>query len=337
MAIEQIKKIIDGDRTNPQSSIARNIADLFDAGYALHQMAELHIRGKKRMSLKLLDTSLRALFTQIDATAAYLPTLRKVPSMQAFIPKGMPSIMNKMKRVGRDIYQHGVSAGKADRMPPSEVAEAIGALPMEEFAKALADSYKQVMNSKYHRDGVEIDTDKELRKRIDVYRKEYANLPTSLSGKLFQAFRCPVVPLFSDMSVHLDPKKVELLDLDIDVMEDNFMVIKDQMVIAFDHKRMEWFSGFKKDGKGNVRVQRIRGQRLNKEDNKISNDILEVIEQINKRSSTRYSLASTNLVPNPRNANMWMAWVIPEKTHQRLLSVLSTTEIKWGLPFNLSN
>jgi hypothetical protein len=174
-----------------------------------------------------------------------------------------------------------------------------------------------------------------LGRAIKAYARYHSNLPTSLRGLPFKAFRMPIIPNFQDIGLQIDiESKLKLLGFKVKMLSDAFPVIEDQFLIAFDHKQMEIDSGVRKDKDGNFRVMRKTGPKEKIAANEATDKLLAVLESINEKSHERYALGSTMFIPNPRNPKLWLAWVVRENQRKGLAQMTSTIEAGWGLPMS---
>lgn len=174
-----------------------------------------------------------------------------------------------------------------------------------------------------------------LGRAIKAYSRFYNDLPTSLRGLPFKAFRMPIIPDFQDVGLQIDiEQKLKRLGFKVKMLGDAFPVIEDQFLIAFDHKQMEIDSGVRKNKAGNFVVVRRTGPKEKIAANEATDKLLAVLESINEKSHERYALGSTMFIPNPRNSKLWLAWVVRENQRKGLAQMTSTVEAGWGLPMS---
>ena len=323
------------DETHP--TVARPLVELYLACKAL-QVVALNVRNKTaKMKLSDMDKIMKAIFTSIDNAESVLKqyTSSQDTRLKLLVPVGIQRVFNQLRRVTKDIYTVTIEAGKSERLKPSEVADIIStSFPIQALSDMLMSNEARV--TQHHlkqRMGADKQSDMAMKKVADQFKKSYNKLPTSLGGKLFSAFEMPVVPLFADMAVQIDPSVLTRIGIKVTQIGDGFTVLDRQMLLAFDHKAMGWKSNLRISASGSKTIHMSAPKSVIKGNSQVD-DIREVLDQINAKSSTKYDLASTMFVANPRSPAIWLAWIIPANQRQRMQQEMKTTEVQWDLPFS---
>jgi hypothetical protein len=157
----------------------------------------------------------------------------------------------------------------------------------------------------------------------------------NLRGLSFKVFHMPVVPVYVEGKTKFDmPERLARAGFKVTPVGDAYLVLENQYLLAFDHKEMGIDVGVRKV-KGKFKVMHRSGPKEEIARTEATTKILDLLDQINDASNgTRYSLASTTFVPNPRNANIWFAWIVTEHQRKILALHLNTIEVEWDLPFS---
>lgn len=332
----ELEALIKGMKNSSHPEIPNCLAGLFAAVSGLDTMFADYAKGTRKLSLVALKNSYAAVFAALDDVDSKIRAYRTDPRLKVLIPQGYSKLASKIKRVTVDMHTVSVAAPKSERVGARELTSMFRtSFPTLELYQLLIDSAKRVKQSRLSAKlGDSSSADAEIKKLAGSYSKFYSKLPMRLNGVPFKAFKMPITPLFEDMSAQFEPERLERAGMDVTRIGDGYIVLENQVLLAFDHDAMGWKSGMKNVG-GQTKILRLTGPKAERRGHEMEDDINNVLETINKQSSTKYALASKQLLPNPRNAKIWLAWVVPAAHRRSLEQALRTFEVSWGLPFNM--
>lgn len=301
---------------------------------ALHDHFADYRSGKAKLSLKTLGTIYKAILDALDDVDRKFKAYKTSSELKELIPVGYAKIATRVRRVVVDLHQVSAGAPKAERVGARELVQMyLDSFPHHDFVEMLIASYERV---KAKRQTAKLGSssvgDREVKKLASSYSKYYSKLPRDLKGFPFKAFRIPITPLYEDVAAQIDPGIIERAGFDVTRVGDGYLVLENQNIIAFDYEAMGWESGFSNTIKGTKVIQLTGPQRVAYGQAKVDS-INSVLDTINAKSSVKFVLASTLLIPNPRNPKIWLAWIVSTSQRRHLEQALKTTEVVWGLPF----
>lgn len=334
---KELDALIKRERGIENPTVATPLVELYEKGKALELTAVLHRTKIKKMTLKVLDTNLRELLEALDTAERMTKQYAKSPhaNLKLLAPVGIQRVIDAMRRFAKDLYTCTVAAGAAERLKLSETVSFIDtSFPLQNLTDMLMSNEARVTQVHLKaRLGADKNSDKTMKRVADKFKKTFNKLPTSLGGKMFTAFEMPVVPLFADMSVQIDPAVLTRVGMKVTQIGDAFLVLDRQMLLAFDHKAMGWKSKLRTTATG-TRAIYLTGPKAAARSAEQVDDVNEVLQQINAKSSTQYELGSTIFIANPRAPSMWLAWIMPAAQRKRMQNEMRTTEVQWDLPFS---
>lgn len=180
--------------------------------------------------------------------------------------------------------------------------------------------------------------DEHLKDKITKIKSAKASLPKSISGP-YSLIRSPVVAIFDQHdggrkdrpmgtgTVNRNFNKNALLDqFGIKyVMLDDYVILQDQVMLAVDRKAVE------------AAVREMSGRKRSKKkakDDTFVQYATQVIDMLNERGSQHFGLVSRVYTANPRNANMLLFWVMPQRVLDALIRRGWNKLTQWNLPFD---
>ncbi len=157
-------------------------------------------------------------------------------------------------------------------------------------------------------------TDKD-RKTMQKHYASEQKLPERLNQP-FAVVESGVVPLFEDFNL-LSDKVLKIVGFRYERVADSFVILKNQKLLAADIPKLTEMFG---EGRGKNKIDVIK-------------IIRDIVDSINKNSEVKYELMSSSLTPNPRNANIKFAWLIPAKQLKDMTRLGRTVRLQsWSLP-----
>lgn len=358
---------------NEPQEVPQSLVILYEAVRRFNEFVTQDLRrAETKMYPRALLSVITPVINGVANADAALKTLRLDPYRRSTVPDGIAKLLNRLNRVTVEIANATVYADKEERLSRRELMQIYAdSFPFADFKSALEKHIETVrstrLKAKMHltqtdRDNVVSDgkpysppeNEKAadalkrqqaeqrrkvaggtaLGKKINEYRRSYNNLPSSLKGLPFKAFRMPIVPEFKDMGLQIEPEKLKKLHFKVTMLSDAFPVIEDQFLIAFDHKQLGLDSGVRKNKQGNFVVVRKTGPKEQIAHNEATDQLLNLLDSINEKSHERYALGSSMFIPNPRNPKLWLAWVVTENQRKGVAAMTSTVEVNWGLPMS---
>jgi hypothetical protein len=157
-------------------------------------------------------------------------------------------------------------------------------------------------------------TDKD-RKTMQKHYASEQKLPERINQP-FAVIESGVVPLFEDFNL-LSDKVLKIVGFRYERIADSFVILKNQKLLAADIPKLTEMFG---EGRGKTKIDVIK-------------IIRDIVDSINKNSEVKYELMSNSLTPNPRNANIKFAWLIPAKQLKDMTRLGRTVRLQsWSLP-----
>lgn len=175
----------------------------------------------------------------------------------------------------------------------------------------------------------------ELKELVSSYSKIMQKLPTNLHSS-FQAFEFVVVPLFGALKTANGAARAKFLNamqrsgVKVRMIGDHYPVFEKQYLLALDCKRLGIPKGLKTTKAGKTKTVNSP-----KADNGPDTIVGGVLDTINSVSPIKYVPASTQLISNPRNPDIKLMWIVPEKVRVAIADALHTSEVTWGLPADI--
>mgnify|MGYP001071290274 CR=1 FL=1 len=331
---KELKDLIAGDDHPTHPLIPNPVKDLWNSIEGLDAQFRAALKGKK-MSLSKLKASFKSIIERLDNVDSKFKTYRSDPKRRAMIPNGYNAMARRTRKVAVDLLR-SIDVPKADRVGARELLQMYkDSFPYNDFASMLLDSAERAKLARQSSQmGSSVESDQEIRKLASSYSKYYSKLPRSLNGQPFAAILMPITPIYEDLSAQIDPGVLERSGLKVTRVGDGYIVLENQALLVFDIASMGWDTGLTV---GTGKVVRLTGPKKEARSAEMLDSINDVLETVNKKSSTKYVLASSMLIPNPRNAKQWMAWVVTNTQRKQLEQVLRTVEVRWGLPFSLED
>lgn len=161
----------------------------------------------------------------------------------------------------------------------------------------------------------------------ESYKDLNRRLPRSIQHA-FTAVRFPVVPVFKDIAVYKNPRKLENADLQVTRIGDHFLVLENQVLLCVELSKI----GIKDSLRLTKDKQRMKSV---KNSDELNDAIMEIIGEINvaaKRSGTKLVMASDTIVRNPNNPGIALVWLITEHSRRMLAETLNNTQVTWDIP-----
>jgi len=176
------------------------------------------------------------------------------------------------------------------------------------------------------------------RELVQKHDDEYATLSESykdLKRRLphtvqhaFTAIRFPVIPVFKDISVYKNPRKLESADLQVTRIGDHFVVLENQLLLCVDLAKL----GIKESIRLTKDKQRMKSV---KNSDELGAAIIDIVNEINvtaQRSGVKLVMASDTIVRNPNNAGIALVWLISEHSRRMLAETLNNSQVTWDIP-----
>lgn len=161
----------------------------------------------------------------------------------------------------------------------------------------------------------------------ESYKDLNRRLPRSIQHA-FTAVRFPVVPVFKDLSVYKNPRKLEAAELQVTRIGDHFIVLENQLILCVDLNKI----GIKDSLRLTKNKERMKSVNNSGE---LAEAIMDIISDINKtakRSGTKLVMASDTIARNPNNPSIALVWLIPEHSRKMLAETLNNTQVTWDIP-----
>ena len=330
---------------NAEAELPRTLVELYKDAAALDDLIksvakkkEANIKaGQKKapLSMSELRLALTNLLNALQNSQHALKQLRVGSDTRHQVPEGIGKLVTRMLRVTTDLANATIYADKEDRLSVNELVQSYNtSSPFADFTDKLESHIAQVKMRRASEHSSETKADPKVQKLAASYSKYYKSLPTSTKGLPFVAFRIPVSVLFADLGAHIEPQKLERAGFDVTLVGDNYTILEDQYLLAFDWKELGMDSGYRRLADGSIKIARKTGPKQNQHDVEANDKIMELLEGVNKKSGVKFAMASGKFVPNPRNPKLWLAWIVTEGQRGQLARAFRTTEVTWGLPFN---
>lgn len=323
------------DPTHPE--LPTCLQNLNTAIQSLNDQVTAHRKGEAKLSMKLLGTTYKSILENLDDVDHKFKMYRTSEDLKVLIPVGYARTATRIRRVVVDLHQVSAGAARAERVGARElVSMYLDSFPYDEFVELLIASFNRVKTTRQSAKlGSSSVGDRETKKLASSYAQHHNKLPRALKGLPFKAFRMPITPLYEDIAAQIDPGIIERAGFDVTRVGDGYLVLEEQNIIAFDYEAMGWKSGFSTNSKG-TKVVRLTGPQRTADSAAKVDAINDVLDKVNKKTNTKYVLASTMLLPNPRNPKIWLAWIVTTAQRRHIEQALKTTEVQWGLPFSTS-
>lgn len=331
-----IDSYIAGLERNEKPELPQSLVDLWKSTSMFHDLIEGSRKGTT-IKMSQLRLALTSILTDVQDAEKQLKGYRANEDTRELVPVGINKLLTRVLRVTTDIANNTIFADKEDRLSSRELVQSyMDSFPYDDIKTALDTHIAQVRSQRTSKKmGTDVDADKAIANLAASYGKFFSKLPNSTKGLPFLAFQMPVTPLFKDLGAQIDPSKLERAGFKVTRVGDGYLVLEDQYIFAFDHKKLGIDSGVRKV-KGGFKIAKLSGPKREIAATEANDKIIELLEQVNGRSHQRYALASTKFVPNPRNPNLWLAWIVNERQRKALDLTLRTIEVDWGLPFSLN-
>ena len=323
-------------KQNEKPEVAQSLVDLYVSSKKLDDLIATAIKGTP-LKLSQIRLALTSILTDVEDAQAQLKVYRTNEDTRELVPSGISSLLNRVLRVTTEIANATIFADKGDRLSQRELVQSYhDSFPFDDIKQAIESHIVSVRSRRTSQKmGSDVTADRAIGDLARSYSKSYNKLPTSLKGLPFTAFHMPITPLFKDIGVQIDPSKLERAGFKVTRVGDGYIVLENQSMIAFDHKELGIDSGVRKTKRG-YKIAKLSGPKRELAHTAANDKLIELIETINSRSHVRYSLASSQFVPNPRNPKMWLAWIVTDAQRKALAQTLNTIEVEWGLPFSLN-
>lgn len=175
----------------------------------------------------------------------------------------------------------------------------------------------------------------EVKELVASYANIMGRIPAQLHSP-FQAFEFVVVPLFGALQTANGAARTKFLNamaragVKVRMIGDHYPVFEKQYLLALDCKRLGIPKSITTTKAGRTKSVNNKGQ-----DNGPDTVVGKVLDTINSVSPVQYVPASTMLIPNPRNPEVKLMWIVPEKVRVAISNSLHTSEVKWGLPADI--
>lgn len=175
----------------------------------------------------------------------------------------------------------------------------------------------------------------EVKELVASYANIMGRIPAQLHSP-FQAFEFVVVPLFGALQTANGAARTKFLNamaragVKVRMIGDHYPVFEKQYLLALDCKRLGIPKSITTTKAGRTKSVNTKGQ-----DNGPDTVVGKVLDTINSVSPVQYVPASTMLIPNPRNPEVKLMWIVPEKVRVAISNSLHTSEVKWGLPADI--
>lgn len=169
--------------------------------------------------------------------------------------------------------------------------------------------------------------DDEYAELSESYKDLNRRLPRNIQHA-FTAIRFPVVPVFKDLAVYKNPRKLEAAGFHVTRIGDHFIVLDNQLLLCVDLKKI----GIKDSLKLMKDKERMKSVNNSGE---LAAAIMDIIGEINvtaKRSGTKLVMASDTIARNPNNPSIALVWLIPEHSRMMLAETLNNTKVTWDIP-----
>ena len=185
---------------------------------------------------------------------------------------------------------------------------------------------------------------KQVQDLLEEFADESKNLPTTLGQRSFGITYMSVAPSVSNRAL-LTRKFLQKVKLDKVFIENAFVIFKNQTLLVFDTNkiRKEFIKPpkRKRDKTGKLITPKPSAKK-DAEDREIINKkaeelVLAAVAVINRRSTTKYALASTQFKSNPFKPNIQFAWLLPIDVYRVFHRQASSgLNLKWGFPWSAS-
>jgi hypothetical protein len=182
--------------------------------------------------------------------------------------------------------------------------------------------------------------DEQAKQQLEALLPYAAKLPTTLHGRKFDMVRMPIVPYMNYKL--LSRALLKKLEIDALFIGNSFVVFKDQVLLAFD------VAVLKDEHLSTPRLRKgetapavsAKKAKENKEliDNKMEEVVLDAVNTINRVSSQKYVLASSEFNANPHKSNIYFAWLLPRETYALFAQFsgggTTLSHVDWGFPWS---
>lgn len=323
--------------SNDNPELPQVLVELYQSSKKLDALID-SAKNKTPLKMSALRLALTSILTDVEDATAKLKVLRIGEDTKGLVPVGINKLLNRVLRVTTELANATIFAEKGERLTQRELVQSYkDSFPFDDLKAALEAQIRLVKTQRTSQKmGSDTDADKAMGKLVASYSKFYNKIPATLKGLPFAAFKMPVTPLFKDLGAQIEPERLDRAGFDVTRVGDGYLVLEDQFMIAFDHKELGIDSGVRKV-KGGFKIAKLSGPKREIAATEANDKLIELIEQVNRRSAVRYALASTKFVPNPRNPKVWLAWIVTENQRKALAQTLRTVEVDWGLPFSLTD
>jgi len=235
----------------------------------------------------------------------------------------------------------------------------------------MEQTLKNIRGEKISEADVVSKENKVAHQQLEAYRKFASRLPTTLKGKQFLMLELPVVPAIDFTA--LDPKFLRTTGLDYTHIADSFIVFNNQYLLAFDYaiattpvgesvgKKVVRKSAdsvtFKNskvavldedgdvllddDGKPITETKRVANtntlaaRKRTAEHLKLQEDfVLKVLDRINSKAGTDYTLMSSHFEFCPANGRIALAWIVPRAVKNQFARKGNMADASWGWPWD---
>lgn len=210
----------------------------------------------------------------------------------------------------------GLSKLLRNEVKPQEVVDLLYSHVMTYESNRVKESFIKDVDSK------------ELKSALSKYSKAKSLLPSSLNKSTFKAVAMPIVPLFSDVSVSMNPDILARCGFKVKQFgADGFIVLENEIILAVDRSILT---------KSKVK-DKLNGAQFNRRHNEMINSVNEILADVNEAAGSthgNYGLVSNAIVPSPSSSKIALLWIASERKRSDLSKALNKTEVRWSFPFN---
>lgn len=216
-----------------------------------------------------------------------------------FIPQLVAGVSSQV-----DIDQR--ASGESERIAPAIVERIKVSMSNKDVAEATRTAKTSTSTA-----GDSVDGTNPFSELDALAKTSRAALPMKLKGE-FQVVRVPVVPVFAKYIPSLAEGLVRAGFRAVDI--EGFVVLKDQTLLLV--------------SKSKANSQGVQPLAV----------AVSAVELMTERGDVEYEIVSDMPVPNPRNADLLMFWVLAKSRLSSLMRYLgsNSANIKWGLPLPAS-
>lgn len=169
----------------------------------------------------------------------------------------------------------------------------------------------------------------DMRSEISKYLAYRNKLPSSLGGKLFSVVRMPIVPLTTSNFHIMTSKFLRRTGLKFNAIEESFVVLEDQVLLAFDTTKIEEKS---KAPMFNEQGLKARKRRAKNQTNH-ETFVLDIVDRINEASPEKYELVTSTFLHAPGTRRVAYAWLLPRQAHAMFARNADMSRLSWGFPW----